>query len=351
MKTISTISLAALFALVVPACASDPATTNDDDLDDDDDVPTQPDPKMDATGTYRVNSTFDLAANMPGNSFLQGLIAATDGADDPMRWVLDEIVEDMDDGTLKDFLQAAVPFVAPELNEEVTQLAPELVNRLKAVGQRTAELYKKFGVNETLVVSLGAGADVSLIGKFTMDSVRFEVNGVPHDYLLADYDIDNVVTENVSLTFTNDNMLAVGTRALPIQYGKLIRIGFDNAVIPAIDPNSHSLAQLLSNSVDCAAVGAALNAEIGIGGTAFWTSACNAGMTAAADKIYDAMIAEDLMINLNMSGSSRATDSNADWKIDRLQFGTWNGIMNYDGADTNIAQPATYNGERMVQTL
>src|SRR5438445_9110190 len=67
-----------------------------------------PDPQVDAQGTYRVNSTFDIATNMPGTagSVLNGIIAATDDPDDPMAWLLEQLLAQMSPGTLHDILAA-----------------------------------------------------------------------------------------------------------------------------------------------------------------------------------------------------------------------------------------------------
>src|SRR5512139_1871868 len=138
----TSLSLAIALALVGAGCG--------DNLLDDDTNPTNPDDpsnpdgerSVDAAGTYRLHSTFDIATNMPGTSgaFVNGLIAATDDPDDPMSWLLDQMINSMQPGTVKTVLQNAKPFVAGYLNDQVTQLAPELVNTVTSIGHRMADL-------------------------------------------------------------------------------------------------------------------------------------------------------------------------------------------------------------------
>ena len=103
MMKLSPIGLA--FALALTGCADSSGTGDDTGGDGSgSQQEPQPEPQMDAQGAFRVNSTFDVATNMPGASgnFLNGLIAATDDPDDPMSWLVDQMLAKMDDGTLKD---------------------------------------------------------------------------------------------------------------------------------------------------------------------------------------------------------------------------------------------------------
>src|SRR5438552_1031606 len=57
----------------------------------------------DATGVYRVQSQFDIATNMPSASgtIVNSIIGATDGADDPMHWLLDQMISTLPNSDLK----------------------------------------------------------------------------------------------------------------------------------------------------------------------------------------------------------------------------------------------------------
>ncbi|CAN5914150.1 hypothetical protein BH11MYX2_BH11MYX2_20190 [soil metagenome] len=354
MKNIASFSFAlvAAFSSLTIGCAND-STRDDDGNGDDgsgsDTTPPPPAPKkLDATGTYRVNDTFDLAANMPADSFLNTLIAATDGANDPAEWIVDQMIGQLDPGTIHDFLVAARPAFVPALNDEIVSLAPDLVNRIKAVGQATANVYKKFGINERLTVGTGAGLDGTVTGTTVVDGVRFDVAGTATDFTFASMNIDDQTIAGLPVNLDNTAKLNIAVHTVNVPYGKVIRVALDNVVVPQIDPTAHSLTELLAHAVDCNGVGASVADGVGIGSASFWAGVCVAGMGVAADKVYDQLVAEDTIIALEISGQARAIDANADSFVDRLDFGVWNGSMTLNAAVSTVAQPATFVGTKMT---
>src|SRR6476620_12666755 len=179
MKTIA--SLGCVVALALAGCTVHSVAGDDDGGGDGSGSQDEtPEPEMDAQGTYRLQSTFDIATNMPGTagSVLNGLIAATDDPDDPMLWLLDQMLAQMDDGTLKDILVGAKPLVAGYLNDRLHDLAPNLVDTIVEVGHRMADLTKHFGLREKLVVKT---VDQTYLGRVTADGVHWDVNGASID--------------------------------------------------------------------------------------------------------------------------------------------------------------------------
>ncbi len=345
MMKIGTISFALALGLAGCADSTVAQPPGGDDEGSGEQEP-QPEPQMDAQGTYRINSTFDVATNMPGGtgSFINGLIEATDDPDDPMSWVVDQMLAQMDDSALKDILVAAKPFVIGYLNDKVTDLAPDLVGTIDAIGDRMNELLKELGVNEKLFVTV---VDQTMTGQITVDGVRFKVAGVSNDLLFSQNNIDDVVVPSVLVTLENKNKLNIGQHLLPLPWGKIMALGLDTAVIPAIDPTATSLADLLDNVVDCTAVGNSIADALSFGSGAFWASACLVGLDKAADAIYDQILDSDSLLGLDLLGSARAADTDNDYKIDTLTSGGWQGSMDYAGTPAALAQPASWVGKRM----
>ncbi len=306
----------------------------------------QPEPKLDASGNYRVHSTFDIATNMPGNagSILNGIIAATDDPDDPMSWVLDQMLAQMQPGTLKNILVAAKPTVAGYLNDELTTLAPNLVGTLTEVGHRMRDLTKELGINEKLYVGY---IDQTYVGKVTVDGVRFKIDTNLVDVAFADADLDDVIVEGVFVGLVNESKLTIGEHTVTLPYGKLVRLGLDTAIIPAIDPNAHDLSDLLDDLVNCQAVGASLASSLGVGSASFWSGTCDVGLDAAANALYEQLAASTSTLDLHLTGEARAVDSNDDYKVDKLSSGNWSGTMTYDMTDAQLAQPASFSGTRI----
>ena len=347
MKTLASLSFSLAAALAFTGCAADRNGNDDDDVIEEPDPqqPQEPERKLDLVGSYRVVSTFDLATNMPGSSgdFVRGLIEATDDQDDPMSWVVDQMLAQMEPSTFKDILVGAKPFVIDWLNDEVTSLAPDLVGTLVELGQRMNDLTKDLGINEKFDV---AYVDQQFLGRITADGVRFKMGTTTTDVLFADADVDNVTAEGVYFRLQNETHANIAEHKLPLPYGAIVRLGLDHAVIPAIDPTATSLADLLDNVVDCQGVGQQVANALGFGSPGLYAGACHAGLEAAADLVYDQIVASDARLVLQLTGTARVSDINNDYKVDKFSAGAWTGSMTYETDTTTMAQPAQFTGER-----
>jgi hypothetical protein len=306
----------------------------------------EPERRVDPQGTYRIHSTFDVATNMPGNAgvFVNSLIAATDDPDDPMSWIVDQMLAEMQPSTFKNLLVGVKPFVIGYLNDQVIDLAPKLVGTIKEIGRRMADLSKELGINEKLWITI---ADQTYVGRVTADGVRFKIEGSTVDVLFADHDIDDVVVDGIYISLEDQTRLKIGEHTLPLPYGKIVRLGLDAAIIPAIDPAASNLADLLDNVVDCQRIGTLITNEFNIGSATFWAGACLAGLDAAAGAVYKQIMAPNTALDLDLAGSARAVDSNDDFKVDKLSAGEWAGSMSYAGTPAALAQPATFFGARL----
>jgi hypothetical protein len=305
---------------------------------------TTPPKSIDVTGTYRLQSTFDIATNMPSaaGTIVNGVIAATDDADDPMHWVLDQMIATLPDGDFKTLLVGAEPFIAPALNAQLTQLAPDFVATFERVGHDLADVSKRFGLAEKLDVTT---ADQSLVGIVTADGFHFVIEGAPYDYSFAAYQLDNIVADAVPVYLDQLNRFSIGEHHLPVPYSKLLRIGLDAGIIPAIDPTAHDLGTLLTHLVDCTAVGAAIDDALGFGGAAFWAGACTAGLQTGAQAIYAQLVIDTSLLDFDLTGNARGVDANQDYVLDRLDDGTWSGTLTYATTSAPLGT-ATFTGKR-----
>lgn len=306
---------------------------------------------LDATGNYKMTSTFDLATNVPGTVgvVVNDIIDATDSSDDPTHWVLDQIVAQMPSGTAKTLLQGAIPFVSGYLNDRVLQWAPDFVTTMVQVGNDFGQITKKFGLNETLAVT-GSGATYTATR--TAIGAHFALDNQTFDLSFAAYSVANVVVPNVGITMDSSGGLAVADHKMPLPYGGIIHMGLDAAIIPMVDSNAHNLGELLADKIDCAAVGSYINTAIsnqfGFSvGAGVFTTACTGGLNAGANLIYskiDAVSATAL--EFDVTGTAQAADTNHDYKVDALNAGKWAGTLSYSGTPAPLA-PSTFTGSRM----
>jgi len=352
MKSLSKFAFVTVLGAATWGCASDKLGGGDDDPSDpipDDNDPPPPPPELSATGTYRLHSRFDLAQNMPGTvgGAVNGLIAMTDDPNDPAHWVLTQLIDQLPDGFLKDLLVASEPFVASELNQELIDLAPELVNTLLDVGQLVADIAKNFGLGETLVV--GTDPDGRYTGALTIDAFELDIAGTPANYKFSDYQIADINATSLPVTLDATRKLSIGQHQFPVSYGHVLRIALDEGIIPAIDPSAQDLGDLLAGVVDCAAVGQAVADALGFGGSAIYAGACTLGLDAAAAAMYDQIAGIDgSALEFDIQGISNTVDANTDYKVDRLENGVWSGTLGYAGTVAPLGT-ATYNGVRIEQ--
>jgi hypothetical protein len=354
MKTVKTLSL--VLALALGAAATGCAADSPDDMDGgggggggggSDDVPRA----LDASGKYQMRSTFDIATNMPGKvgEVTNAIIAATDGPADPTEWILDQIIAKMPSGTFKNLLTGAKPFVAGYLNDRLLQIAPDFVSTMVQTGHDFGVMAKNFGLNEQLEVT-GSGTDY--MSNVTALGVHFKIDTLETDVNFADHQIANVQAMNVGVKIDLTGKLDIAEHKLPLSYGKVLRIGLDEVIIPALDGNATNLQTLLANLVNCQAVGTAINdalaSQFGFGGGAsFWQSACTGGLQFGAQAIYSKLDSVDASaLEFSLVGTAKGVDTNADHKVDALQTGKWTGQLSYSGTPAPLAA-ATFTAQRM----
>lgn len=306
---------------------------------------------MDATGTYQVASTFDIATNAPGKvgEVTNAFIDMTDGATDPAEWIIDQVIANTSNSTLKSFLTQAKPFVAGYLNDRLLEIAPDFIDTIIQAGNDFGQMARKFGLNETLQIG---GTDGAYSGTVTALGVHFKVDNVESDILFADHGMPDVTAQSVAIGLDATGKLDIGEHQLPLSYGKVLHIGLDEVVIPSLDASASDLQTLLADLVDCGAVGQAINDALadyfGFGGGAgTWEAACDAGLAYGAQKLYEKIDSIDSeALEFDLTGIAKAVDSNQDTKMDTIQTGKWAGTLSYGNTPSPLAD-AKFTGSRM----
>ncbi|HEY4177766.1 MAG TPA: hypothetical protein VGM90_13060 [Kofleriaceae bacterium] len=304
----------------------------------------------DASGKYSMRSTFDLVTNAPGTigGITNAIVAATDDPDDPANWLLQQMATTVG-GTAGNLINGSRPLVAGYLNDKLLEFAPDFVDTMIQVGQDFGQVAKNFSTNEQLEIVKGAGPDgASYTATKTVLGAHFKIDNIESDHAFADYGMQNIVVNSIGVSLDTTGKLTIAQHTLPLEYGKILHIGIDAAVIPMIDPTAHNLAELMQHKVDCAALGQLIADQYLYGfGAGALTTGCNAGLTLAAQKIYQQIDAIDgTALQLQLTGQARALDSNNDHKVDKIQTGAWTGMANYAGTPSTLGA-ATFYGERM----
>ncbi|HEX3758120.1 MAG TPA: hypothetical protein VHW23_05420, partial [Kofleriaceae bacterium] len=191
MITTTRLAFVAALALgATAACGATPQMGGDDGGGGGGDQPPGSRP-LDATGTYTVHSTFDLATNMPGTAgtVVNAIIAATDDPDDPTKWILEQLSKQFPDGSFEQgLILDAETLAGGALNDELLKLAPDFVSTMVQVGQDFGDLAKHVGLNETLALTQSQSAG-NYVAAHTMVGVHYELGNQTGDLAFANYQL------------------------------------------------------------------------------------------------------------------------------------------------------------------
>ena len=353
---------ATLFTLLATsvACAADTTGTpgeedpdgdGDGDGDGDSDGDGTPDDEeqpLDATGSYSLDSRFDLVSSMPGTvgEVVNTFVEMTDDPYDPATWLLDTLQAEWDGGWVEDLMENARPFLDGVVHEVMMNNAPELVQQLIDIGDAFGQATRKFGVNSVLMVQDDPDGFAST---HTVNGYHFEIDSTDFAFTLVELGSDSVIIDGVGFSM-EDDVVNVSEHSVPLRYGGFLAMALEEVIIPMVNPNAYSLPSLLDELIDCYPIGERVSEEIGYGSPEFYEGLCEMGLDAGANFVINKLISidEQAEVQLVISGSARAQDQNSDRRVDRLINGKWNGAIDYAGNTGALATDKnTFSGQRM----
>jgi hypothetical protein len=294
-------------------------------------------------GRYAMHSELDLATNIPGTAGTVAtyFIQATDDPDDPTRFIVEKVIEALPNGSIKNALASATPYVTGYLNDKLLEVAPTFVGKVIDLGNGFGQVTKDFGLLEELEVGAAGGATKTVTG------LRFEIDGTEHELAFTDYGIAETHVTGLTVTLAKTGGLQISEHTVPLRYGQIMRLALDQAIIPMIDPGSANLGELFHSAVNCKKVGAYIYDAIGFGSASTFEAACNTGLTAAANKLYGLMNDVDTAaLELQLAGAARGVDKNRDGTMDEIVTGTWTGRVSYHGTPAPLSA-AKFFGARL----
>lgn len=316
--------LASLLVVFVAACAEDPTLPPAEPVA----VP------IDPAGHFAVTSMFSLSAPPPAAAGVLGeLAAATDGPDDPSRYLIDLMIERLPAGTAKSYAAAVAPYVAAYVNQRIANVAPRFADGARALSTGLSRIAQRFGTSEMFHLANEPSAAAidrapSLTLRRTIVGARFERRAGRElaDVRFAPLGLADIAT--ASRARLDGEQLSIERHGAALPYTALLRLGLDEAVIPDVVPGAHDLAQALVALVDCNQLGTAVAEYLGLGSAGFYASACSVGLTALAARIYDRLDAiEPALLSLEVAGEATAVDADGDGPMDAIASGAWTGTF------------------------
>jgi hypothetical protein len=289
-------------------------------------------------GVFAVTSTLDFHVPAAAAPALQALLAATDGPDDPARFVVDRLVALLPDGSAKTIADAAAPYVAAYVNARLAELAPRLVPGLDGLATGLARIATHLGTVETLRIDEGG------TGIRTITGVRFEVGKAVTVVPLAGAGLTDLAA-GVRVTLDAAGRVAISEHEHALPYGAILRMGLDRAVAPGVAPTAGDLAGALGALLDCDQLGIVIANRVGFGSATLYGTACRAAMTALATEVDDRLAAIDRTpLGIEVAGTAMGYDGNGDGVMDELDAGRWTGSV-YAGPDREPIDAASFVSE------
>jgi len=322
--------------------AGDVAGDGDGDGDgsgSDDELPVPLTPE----GKFNITSDFDLATNAPGTAgqVANYFISATDDPDDPTKFMVDELIKALPDGSIKNIAQQSAPFITGYLNDRLLEVAPDFVTKVIDMGDAFGQVTKNFGTLEVLEIN-AQGQAVK-----TVKGLHFKIDNVDMDFAFADHNIDETKVEGLMVTLDKTGKLAISDHKVGLKYGQVLRLAIDQAVVPMIDPSAQNVGDILHSAVNCQAVGRYVFEALDFGSPSTYESACTSGLTAAANALYSQLNNIDTAaLEFGIAGAARGVDKNSDGKMDDIQVGTWTGTLGYSGSPAPLGA-AKFFGKKL----
>ncbi|MBA3454827.1 MAG: hypothetical protein H0T42_17195, partial [Deltaproteobacteria bacterium] len=195
--------LAFLFVLVT-ACGTD--------ADPPPDAGAKPVP-IDPTGRYAVRSSITLSSPPAAVSeVLAELAMATDGPDDPSRYLIDLVIDRIPDGTIKAFATELSPFIAAYVNARITTTAPRFVPGIRALVDGLGGIARHLVTIEHVEIAADGRVDR------TIEGLQFDAV----DVYFADVGLDDVTVTTSALVAGDGLVIAAHTAG--VAYGALVRL-------------------------------------------------------------------------------------------------------------------------------
>lgn len=298
--------------LFIAACAS-----SGDDTPAPDATPPAP---LEPAGTYAVRSMYSLTSPPAGAaSMLAELTAATDGSDDPARFLIDKLVARLPEGRTQLVVAAVAPYLAAYVQARIDRVAPRLTAGIRELSDGLNQIARRFGTTEQLTIGDDGRAHRLITG------LRFEVGGQLVEIPFAPRGIGDVAT-SCNFALANDR-LTFSEHSAALPYGVLLRNGLDRAVIPQVVPSAYDLDGALHVLVDCDALGEIVSEYLGIGSPELYRGACSVAVTRVAAEITERL--DIASAHMTVAGSARAIDLDGDGPVDVIMSGTWSGTIGH----------------------
>ncbi|MFH1130457.1 MAG: hypothetical protein V1754_03920 [Pseudomonadota bacterium] len=297
------------------------------------------------TGTFELESGFDIQGNFDGSKLASALNIINDFSDEPqdpgkflVDMIVDEIAKDSSNSWINTVKTLLKYTLYDEANKLVNSMAPTLVPKFKQMGQDLSTVARKFQLTSRMVSPTPQEGDRIMTVDHTLDKIGWNLNGNAVEYSFLQLGQTPPVANGLQITPINSTDYAIAQHSFNFKFGAFLLVALENLIIPMLDKNASSVTDLLAGQIQCTKVGEWINSKIGLGGQALWTSACNIALTSVGEYVNARIIDIDKDNSvLTIAGQTKILDSNHDAFFDQMINGYWTGSFQLNTAVNTVA--------------
>lgn len=305
------------------------------------------DPNKTFTGTFNVTSNFDIQSDFTGSNLadvLNMLNELSDDPEDPGKFVVDRVLEQVDDEALQTVASLFKSALYQQVNLLLFNTAPDLITDIKQLAANLSAIARKFQMRSQIAAKMDQHSNQLMIVDHTLNSLGWTLNGQTAEYSFTQIGMNEPKVENVkmSINVANNHQLTINEHSFKLSYGAFLLVALNNLVIPQLLHGANSVEDLLLANINCTSVGQTINGTVSIGSNSLWAAACEAGMKILGD-LVNSKISElgsgDTLLTLK--GTAILRDMNHDGYFDDMNQGHWSGSFSLDSCEAPIYDTST----------
>jgi len=308
-------------------------------------------PASQLDGTYQLTNKFDVQTNFSGSKFAGVLNVLSQISDDPLdpgKYVVDRVLDAVDNKAVQAVAIVLKPALYKEVNNLLYKIAPKLTATFKQLAKDLSTIARKFDVSSTLTSPAPQPGNLPMVADHELNKIAWTLGGTRVDVTFQQLNLQNPIAKNVPLTLTNGTDLEIREHTFQLNYGAFLLVALDNLVIPRLEPGAKDIEDLLKAQVDCVKVGQTMNKTVGLGGEQLWVGACNIAVTAIATYLeFEIAGMDSTDSSLTIKGQTKIYDPQKSGTFTLLTKGLWSGTLELQQCKAAVGGPDNrFWGER-----
>lgn len=307
-------------------------------------------------GTFSLVSKFEITGQFSGSNLadtLNLLEEFSDDPDDPGKFIVDLLVDQIKGQVENDIINQLLDLLKTPNNplyQEANKLLENfpIVDDMKKIAADLSALARRFTIASRMISPAPQNPTNPMTVTHRLDTVSWTLDNNTSTYTFAQLGMSDPQVDNVVLTLTNGLDLSISEHTYDLKFGAFLLVGLNSLIIPQIDDQADSFADLMAGWVDCDALGQKLDdATNNLVGAGVWKGACQGALTLAGSYLEKQILKiGDDPSSLEIQGRAKLRDTNADGFYDDMSEGLWTGIFRLKDMPAVLGAGNTFTGTR-----